>query len=392
MEDIYSDNNVYILGAGFSADAGLPLIKTFMNRLRDTYTGYDYIVKNKDCQDIDKANRILSALKEVIKFRLEASSVNYRINIDIENIENLFSLASISDDSKLEENIRLAICATISQKANKENSQFRINTIGKNNQLFPFEMGLSPAIENSPANDTSTTYNIDTYTYRLSQMLGDNWQDYKRNTFITLNYDTILEKSLASLSVPFVYGSDSQFIHSSAISTKYNSSIGVKVLKIHGSSNWREDPDNTDAVYVHDDFHSMQYYEDPDYLPLILPPTWNKTAKGYIKGVWKNSIEAIKNARRIIVIGYSFPATDNHIKYLIAEGLRSNVSLRSIDVWDLDPEKVIQQWGQLSIYSQDILRTTSLKGHTLLTNDIYKSIGRSIKYFDNVNLYPLPIN
>lgn len=30
-----NDHNVYILGAGFSAEAGLPLIKDFMNRMRD---------------------------------------------------------------------------------------------------------------------------------------------------------------------------------------------------------------------------------------------------------------------------------------------------------------------------------------------------------------------
>ena len=31
----HNDHNVYILGAGFSAQAGLPLITDFMNRMRD---------------------------------------------------------------------------------------------------------------------------------------------------------------------------------------------------------------------------------------------------------------------------------------------------------------------------------------------------------------------
>ncbi len=31
----YNDHNVYILGAGFANEAGLPLIKDFMNRMRD---------------------------------------------------------------------------------------------------------------------------------------------------------------------------------------------------------------------------------------------------------------------------------------------------------------------------------------------------------------------
>ena len=31
----HSDHNVYIFGAGFAAEAGLPVIKDFMNRMRD---------------------------------------------------------------------------------------------------------------------------------------------------------------------------------------------------------------------------------------------------------------------------------------------------------------------------------------------------------------------
>lgn len=32
---IHNDRNVYILGAGFSADAGMPLVLGFMNTMRD---------------------------------------------------------------------------------------------------------------------------------------------------------------------------------------------------------------------------------------------------------------------------------------------------------------------------------------------------------------------
>ena len=35
---IYNDRNVYILGAGFSADAGMPLVAGFMNTMRDAVT------------------------------------------------------------------------------------------------------------------------------------------------------------------------------------------------------------------------------------------------------------------------------------------------------------------------------------------------------------------
>ncbi len=36
---IANDRDVYILGAGFSVDAGLPAVFAFMNRMRHAYTG-----------------------------------------------------------------------------------------------------------------------------------------------------------------------------------------------------------------------------------------------------------------------------------------------------------------------------------------------------------------
>lgn len=32
---VHNDHNVYILGAGFSVEAGYPVIKDFMNQMRD---------------------------------------------------------------------------------------------------------------------------------------------------------------------------------------------------------------------------------------------------------------------------------------------------------------------------------------------------------------------
>ena len=37
MDSVENDHNVYILGAGFSAGAGLPVIKNFLLRLRDSH-------------------------------------------------------------------------------------------------------------------------------------------------------------------------------------------------------------------------------------------------------------------------------------------------------------------------------------------------------------------
>jgi hypothetical protein len=60
-----NDQNVYILGAGFSADAGLPLIGGFMNKMRDAV---DWLEKQGD------RKREIEAITNVLAFRRRAAS------------------------------------------------------------------------------------------------------------------------------------------------------------------------------------------------------------------------------------------------------------------------------------------------------------------------------
>jgi hypothetical protein len=59
-----NDHNVYILGAGFSAEAGLPLIKDFMNRMRDAAAWLDTEGERKE---------EITAIERVLDFRLQAA-------------------------------------------------------------------------------------------------------------------------------------------------------------------------------------------------------------------------------------------------------------------------------------------------------------------------------
>src|SRR5439155_23630500 len=74
----HNDNNVYILGAGFSAEAGLPVISSFLARMRDAVDWldtYDRVTERE-------------AIERVLEFRHESAAAGYRINIDLDNIED----------------------------------------------------------------------------------------------------------------------------------------------------------------------------------------------------------------------------------------------------------------------------------------------------------------
>ena len=58
------DHNVYVLGAGFSKDANMPLVAEFLNRMRDSQ---QWLVNQG-------RGRKQKSVEEVLKFRLEAAS------------------------------------------------------------------------------------------------------------------------------------------------------------------------------------------------------------------------------------------------------------------------------------------------------------------------------
>jgi hypothetical protein len=97
-----NDHNVYILGAGFSREAGLPLIPDFLSQMRDSYDWLMQQGRETEAKAVDA----------VLKFRLSAASAAYWVNLDLENIEELFSLAFTNTDG-ITNSMRLAIAATL---------------------------------------------------------------------------------------------------------------------------------------------------------------------------------------------------------------------------------------------------------------------------------------
>src|SRR6266511_1177130 len=85
---IHPNHNVYILGAGFSVDAGLPLISNFLNRMRDSF---DWLIE----QDWQSER---NAVERVFDFRLQAAGAVYTKMIDVENIEFFFSHTATTEN------------------------------------------------------------------------------------------------------------------------------------------------------------------------------------------------------------------------------------------------------------------------------------------------------
>lgn len=314
--ELRNDHNVYILGAGFSHDVGLPLLADFLTRMRDSHPW------------LEKEGRTLEAdaVKEVLEFRLSAASAAYWTTLDLENIEELFSLAS-AGPGKLGGKIQLAIAATLDfVQATATTSQLTGNLHLENLPCASQFQWLIPAGEHT---EHTHDFVVSRYVHHAGMLLGifNSGAVEGRNTFVTFNYDTVLEDALSVLKIPFCYGFKRKKVNYDH-SAKASKAANVNVLKLHGSVNWaRQRPKRSWSFTVFGNYSDVR---SVSLTPELLPPTWKKVFSEHLLEVWESAIDNLKTATRIVVIGFSLPPTDLHFKYLLAAGLQENVSLREI--------------------------------------------------------------
>ena len=201
----HNDRNVYILGAGFSTEAGLPLIKNFMNRMRDAAAWLEGRQDRKS---------ELTAIESVLDFRLRASAAAYRVPLDVENIEELFSLASASDSTELSDQVTMAIAATLdfcrATALPQRQGRIAVSKIDgpKWDRPQPCNWELSKQHEQRTTGTPGVSvYSCPLYEFYLGMLCGffNEVESDRRDTIISLNYDTVVEDALWGLDLPFCY-------------------------------------------------------------------------------------------------------------------------------------------------------------------------------------------
>jgi hypothetical protein len=311
MNPIENDHNLYILGAGFSAIRGMPVIADFMFALRDAQAWLSE----------QKRAREAKAIERVLEFRLSATPAAYRIQLDLENIEELFSFASIADE-RLSDDIRLAIAATLDFRRAVSVERFlEFTVVGRQ-----FVRKKNWSWNTRDAGDGGGSGKAERVEFYVNAMLGGFSPEGRvgKNTFITLNYDLLLEEALSALDVQFSYGVSTYVSPASSLLIAEDAQL--LVLKLHGSVNWALLNEQPNQLGV------MGYAElvKNNLTPFLIPPTWRKAVSHSLPEIWERAREQIQTATRLVIIGFSIPETDQDIKYLLAAGLRENISLREI--------------------------------------------------------------
>lgn len=334
--DNIQDHNVYILGAGFSKDAGAPLVHDFLDKARELFDDPD--------SELDAGEREL--FEQVFKFKHEVAKAREKFRIDLDNIEQLFGLVEMSqrlgsDPPAPREATVYLIAKTLELAVATSTSRrpvARMSLASGYNTQESFINYVRPQVGGG-------VFETDIYTH-FALMVSGKYDDQTKlasrsSTVITFNYDLVLDDALARA------GAKPSYELAAAIFDERNDNERVvPLLKLHGSTNW--------AICECGQIHvlSRKATADPVMFRskdctkcgktglrlLLVPPSWDKSEYSKVmQPVWKCAVEAIKTATRICVIGYSMPEADAFFKFLLALGLAENDRLYKLIVVDWVP-------------------------------------------------------
>jgi hypothetical protein len=172
-------------------------------------------------------------------------------------------------------------------------------------------------------------------------------------TAITVNYDCVLEYSCYCLGVPYTYH------------RKYGP--GVEILKLHGSSNWlycsNPQCSKRDSLkiaelnfYATNPDEPIGTVEPNSYTctecggtlhPLLVPPTWGKALdRRVLQDTWSRAAQVLSEAEVLAAVGYSLPAADAKVRDLFNLAFSSGVLRQAMVVIGND-EAAAERWSQL---------------------------------------------
>ncbi len=315
---VHNDHNVYILGAGFSyAAAGIPPVDGFMRAMTEAA---EWLAT----QDGRKAE--IDAIRAVLDFRRKAASAAYRVNLRLENVEELFSLASVTEGGALADDVTRAISATIDYTQSEAlPSSFQI--------WSPEGLWKPPSAWKQIPGVTPRTYECPGGDFFVALMLGgaglNQRTPERRDTVITFNYDLAIEHALEALGLYCTcgFGGEEADFDAAVCRPEPDPSAALRLLKLHGSVNWARPEDPHGKLTIRRSYDEVRGLKG---IPALVPPTWQKSFGDVLLPAWNAAIKELSTATRVIIAGYSVPETDLHFKYLLAAGLQDNISLRTI--------------------------------------------------------------
>lgn len=317
---------VFILGAGASKDAGAPLMADFLDRA-------DQLRRE------GKVDQFKADFNRVFDARSNLQPVHSKAKLEFHNIESLFAAFEMA---------RL-----VNKLPGMSNEDIESVLLSIRRLIFA-------TLEKTVVYKTHGEAILPNETYKsFALLVNDLNQEGSPNrcSIITFNYDLALDHAL------WAVGRPPNYHLGETVEWHYTT-----FLKLHGSLNWARCskcrkiiPWSFDNFFTKFRFHNLRdshvvYLDLASKLsssdlshcgqsvshdPLIVPPTWNKTAQHQdLSRVWQRAAFELSDAENIFVSGYSLTETDSFFRYLYALGSVGKTLIKRF--WVFDPNESVR--------------------------------------------------
>lgn len=289
---------VFILGAGFSASAGLPLAK-----------------KLSQCCLQELQAREQYAYKGLLSVMTQLFPGTSWTRQDLPDMETFLDMLIAHED-----------------------------LLGKDQKLFDFKririwstMGLCFSL--LPTIGSWDTSAIENFVKRLRP--GD--------AVLTFNWDLLLEKAL------YGYHKAENILYCPQDYDEAISAQKITFIKLHGSLDWlnlkdgyqpASDPEAQNAwekvsPQILKSKNFIEFTSATVQVPaFIIPPTSRKTYDHEdVRDFWRTGLKAILESSEIWIIGYRFPEADLHARALVRFGVFNNHSGQEVKVNFISPDE-----------------------------------------------------
>lgn len=324
---------IFFLGAGFSREADFPLQKDLLLEIFEINPN---LLNNKLEHSFIESKRIVKAFLNHIGFRR-----NFLKSIEL---EDLFSYLDKAIDTnsyfrkynewKIKE-VRTALIELIV-------IFFHFKSQNSNQIARQYISDFASALVN-----TTSYFSINKYPFSI----------------ITTNWDNLLESELyfASLKankqilIDYNLPNSLGFRRSNKLVHKFSARAkgipNINVLKLHGSVSWLLCPrcqrmyvDHIDSITIRNIFASTfcrkceNNFGEADLLSartflefkLLMPTFLKQIGDINLKMVWNKSAHELREADRIVFIGYSLPLADFEIKNLIFSNIKARAEIHVV--------------------------------------------------------------
>ena len=337
------DKNVYVLGAGFSAAAGIPMMGAFLRE------GAKLI---KESLAKGHSNDLQRIFHDYLDYVDGVRTIAGRMPFHLEDLEEMFCLLDMapSEDRRpqrfnsetfiylIAEILRLSEKHGRKEMFEAENSPALVPASLLSRASFPVESGTSigRVLERRMERQARcTAYEVFASWLLKPRATG---QGFNADAVITTNYDLVMEHAIQSLGCE-------RYTYTYLPQKSKEPNGPIPILKLHGSVNWCSHQDNKSSIFVgckectftdHTSSCSKYRKGKQQLWPagetatektkgtnlLLVPPTWQKgAAQDFLDAVRSQAIRELRSAQRIIIIGYSMPQTDLFFRYLLAHCL-----------------------------------------------------------------------